>query len=77
MQKLIPVLNTLRTLNGAYRDKPLANAVLKGFYHVVAWFYRALAPHVGEIVPLSGIRDRLDPEGGVVSSHLEKAKSVL
>lgn len=77
MDRIVPVLGMLRTLVGAYGSKPLAHARLLGLYHVVGWFYRALAPHAGEMLPLSGIRDRLDPDGKVVSSHLDRTKKVL
>jgi hypothetical protein len=78
LEKAKAVANIASTVVEAYQDKPLAHARLIAFYHGLIFCVAGLKPHAGEKIPLTQIRDELDPKGDKLGSWVGKiGKKVL
>ena len=78
LEKAKAVAKIASTVVEAYQDKPLAYARLIAFYHGLIFCVAGLKPHAGEKIPLTQIRDELDPKGDKLGSWVDKiGKKVL
>lgn len=78
LEKAKAAAKIARPVVEAYQDKPLAYARLIAFYHGLIFCVAALRPHAGEKIPLTQIRDELDPKGDRLGSWVGNiSKKVL